>query len=639
MPLTAPYGSWKSPITTELMTAKTIGLNALCLDGADLYWSESRPLEGGRVALMRLSPGNPPVECLPAQFNVRTRVHEYGGGAFAAFEGVLYFINFRDQCLYRQQPGGRPEILASSPGQRHADFTLDRARQRLICIREDHSAGGEPRNSVVTISLQTDQPGLTLAAGHDFFSNPRLSPDGSQLCWLAWDHPNMPWDGTTLWRATFQPDGTLGPPEAVAGGPGESIFQPEWSPDGVLHFVSDRSGWWNLYRLGRGLEALAPLNAEFGDPQWVFGMRTYAFLSAQEILCRYTQNGHWTLARLDTAAGTLTPLDLPYSDYADIHTGSGAAFFLGGSPTQPASILRLDPASQQLKVLRRAFEPSIAPGYFSQPQPVEFPTENGLTAYGIFYPPANQDFTAPPGELPPLMVLSHGGPTGATSTTLRYSLQYWTSRGFAVLDVNYGGSTGYGRAYRLRLNDRWGIVDVDDCCNGARWLAGQGLVDPQRMAIRGGSAGGFTTLAALVFRNVFSAGASHYGIGDLEALALDTHKFESRYCDNLIGPYPARRDLYHERSPVRHVEQLSTPIILLQGDSDPVVPPNQAESMYLAARARKVPTAFLLFKDEQHGFRKAENIKRSFEAELYFYSKIFKFQTADEIEPVEIENL
>jgi dipeptidyl aminopeptidase/acylaminoacyl peptidase len=450
----------------------------------------------------------------------------------------------------------------------------------------------------------------------------------------------MPWDGTELWVADILPDGALGQRNQVAGGKDESIFQPEWSPEGVLHFVSDKSGWWNLYRLnGEQVEALYPAEAEFGLPQWVFGMRTYAFLGPQDILCLFTRDAMWTLARLDCDRKTLISLDLPFTSFSDLWAGDGFAVFQAGSPSQPAGLWRFSVATGALEALKLSFEPTIAPGYFSIPRPVEFPTENGLTAHALFYPPANPDFIAPEGELPPLRVLSHGGPTGSTGSVLRYSIQFWTSRGFAVLDVNYGGSTGYGRAYRMRLNNNWGIVDVDDCCNGARWLAEQGLVDGKRMAISGGSAGGFTTLAALVFKNTFSAGASHYGIGDLEALARDTHKFESRYCDHLIGPYPERRDLYLERSPVRHVEKLSTPIILLQGDSDPVVPPNQAEMMFEAAKARQVPTALLMFKDEQHGFRKAENIKRAVEAEFYFYSKIFGFTPADDIEPFNIENL
>ncbi len=648
MPTIAPYGSWKSPITTDLMVAKAIGLGQIALDGTDIYWLESRPLEGGRNALVRLAPNGTPTDCLPAEFNVRTRVHEYGGGAYAVFEGVIYFVNFKDQHLYRQQPGGAPEVLTPGDGYRYADFALDRVRNRLICIREDHTQGGEPVNTIVAVSLEGGDNGTILAEGDNFYSTPRVSPDSSQLCWLAWNHPNMPWDGTELWVATFQPDGALGERQQVAGGAAESIFQPEWSPDGILHFISDRSGWWNLYQLENGPKPLYPKNHEFGLPQWQFATPTYAFVSATEIICLFSENdGIWKLARLDTVKKTLTPLDLPFTDYYYLHAGAGRAVFMAASPTEPYSVNQFDLASGQLSILRRSFEPmkvpgasdGIDPGYFSIPQPVEFPTENGLTAHALFYPPANPDFSAPAGELPPLRVLSHGGPTGSTSSALRYGLQYWTSRGFAVLDVDYGGSTGYGRAYRERLNGQWGLVDVDDCCNGARWLAAQGLVDGKRMAISGGSAGGFTTLAALVFRNVFNAGASHFGIGDLEALVQDTHKFESRYCDNLIGPYPERKDLYIERSPVKHVEKLATPIILLQGDSDPVVPPNQSESMFQAARAREVPTAYLLFKDEQHGFRQAENIKRAFEAEFYFYAKIFQFDPADEIEPVEIENL
>lgn len=640
MPTIAPYGSWKSPITTELMTAKSIGLGQVALDGADIYWLESRPLEGGRNALMKRSPGAEPVECLPQEFNVRARVHEYGGGAYKVWDGVIYFINFKDQRLYRLEPGATPEALTPAEGYRYADFALDRARGRLICIREDHTGGGEAVNTLAAIPLEGGSNGDVLVEGCDFYSTPRISPDGKKLCYLAWNHPNMPWDGTELWVAELRADGTLGERKQAAGGKDESIFQPEWSPEGVLHFISDKSGWWNLYRMESGqAEALYPAEAEFGLPQWAFGMRTYAFLGPQDILCLFTRAGMWTLARLDADRKALISFDLPFTSFADIWAGDGFAVFQAGSPSQPSALWRFSVATGAREALKLSFEPTIAPGFFSIPRPVEFPTENGLTAHALFYPPANSDFVAPEGQLPPLRVLSHGGPTGSTSSVLRYSIQFWTSRGFAVLDVNYGGSTGYGRAYRMRLNDNWGIVDVDDCCNGARWLAEQGLVDGKRMAISGGSAGGFTTLAALVFKDTFSAGASHYGIGDLEALARDTHKFESRYCDTLIGPYPQRRDLYLERSPVRHVERLSTPIILLQGDSDPVVPPNQAEMMFEAAKAREVPTALLMFKDEQHGFRKAENIKRAVEAEFYFYSKIFHFTPADDIEPVDIENL
>ncbi|MCX7754012.1 MAG: S9 family peptidase [Anaerolineales bacterium] len=637
MPQIAPYGSWKSPITTEVMTAKTIGLMQASLDGNDVYWLESRPLEGGRNALVKAVPGAEPVECLPPEFNVRTRVHEYGGGAYAVFDGVIFFVNFKDQRLYRLTPGGAPEALTPAEGYRYADFALDRARNRLICVCEDHIGGGEPVNTLVAVPLSGGSSGEVLVSGFDFFSNPRLSPDGTQLCYLTWNHPNMPWDGTTLWVARIGEDGALGQSKPVAGGKAESIFQPEWSPEGVLHFVSDRTGWWNLYRLnGDEAEALYPAEAEFGMPQWVFGMRTYAFLGARELACAFTRNGLWTLARLEADRKALMPFDLPFTAFSDVCVGEGAVVFLAGSPEQPFGVWRFHPRSGALEALKLSFAPEIPRGYFSTPRPVEFPTENGQTAHALFYPPTNPDFRAPEGELPPLRVISHGGPTAATNAVLNYRIQYWTSRGFAVLDVNYGGSTGYGRAYRERLNGNWGIVDVDDCCNGARWLAEQGLVDGKRMAISGGSAGGFTTLAALVFKDVFAAGASHYGVSDLEALARDTHKFESRYLDSLVGPYPERRDLYLARSPIHHADRLSTPIILLQGDSDPVVPPNQSEAMFRAAKARGVPTAYLLFEGEQHGFRKAENIRRAFEAEFYFYAKIFGFSPADEIEPVEV---
>ncbi len=640
MPTTAPYGSWKSPITTELMLAQSIGIGQFAIDGETIYWSESRPLEAGRSTLVRKTPRKAPEDCVPAEFNVRTRVHEYGGGAFAVFDGVIYFVHYKDQRLYRQKPGGAPEVLAAREGCRYADFALDQTRSRLICIREDHSQGGEALNTVVAVSL-TDGAETILAEGYNFFASPRIRPDGRQLAWLCWNHPNMPWDGSELWLADIQPDGSLSNRKQVAGRVDVSIFQPEFSPGGILHFVSDQSGWWNLHKLnGDKIEPIYPMEAEFGQPQWVFGMCSYAFASETEILCIVQQGGKGILARLDTVKLTLTPLDLPYTDFSDIRAGAGFAVLGAGSAAEPYALIKLDLASGATEILRRNFEVTIDPGYFSQPRALEFPTNGGLTSHGFFYPPANRDFDAPAGEKPPLVVLSHGGPTGSTSTILRYGIQYWTSRGFAVFDVDYGGSTGYGRAYRMRLNGNWGIVDVDDCANGALWLAEQGLVDRNRLAIRGGSAGGYTTLACLVFRpGVFGAGASHFGISDLEALAKDTHKFESRYLDNLVGPYPARKDIYEARSPIHHTRQLATPLILFQGDEDPVVPPNQAQMMFDAARAREVPTAYVLFAGESHGFRKAENIKRSIEGELYFYSKIFKFDLADPIEPVEIENL
>jgi dipeptidyl aminopeptidase/acylaminoacyl peptidase len=430
-------------------------------------------------------------------------------------------------------------------------------------------------------------------------------------------------------------------PVRVVGGPTESVFQPGWSPDGVLHFVVESSGWWNLYSWADGMpKALYPMDAEFGRPQWVFGMSTYGFASPTRILCCYSQHGNWHLAWLDTKIGELTPIESGYTDISHIQIGKGFAAFLAGSPTQPPAVVRMDTESGAMQRIRPAFEVTVDTGYFSTPESITFPTDGGQQAHAIYYPPANKDFRAPVGERPPLIVISHGGPTGAASNVLRYATQFWTSRGFAVADVNYGGSAGYGREYRQRLNGNWGVVDLADCCNAALSLVDKGLADRNRLAIRGGSAGGYTTLACLTFRNdVFKAGASHFGLSELEMFAKDTHKFESRYMYSLIGPYPARRDLYFERSPINYVGNISAPIILFQGDEDKIVPPSQSKLMFEAVRSKGLPVAYLLFQGEQHGFRKSENIKRSLEAELYFYGKIFGFEPADPIEAVAIENL
>lgn len=636
---TAPYGSWKSSITSDLIVAATIGLGQIALDGDTVYWSEARPTEGGRNVVVRWSPDGQTTDLLPAPFNARTRVHEYGGGAFAVHQDVVYFSHFPDQRLYRQALSSEPQPLTHSGALRYADAILDKHRHRLLCVCEDHTVTNqEPVNKLVSINLSTGEVS-TLVAGHDFYSSPRLSPDGSRLAWLAWKHPNMPWDGTELWVGEFTTEGRIEQKRHVTDGPTESVFQPEWAPDGVLHFTSDRTGWWNLYRWRNGeVEALCPMEAEFGRPQWVFGMSTYAFVSAHTLVCAYSTKGTWRLALLDTATRTLTPLNTPYTEIWDIRATSTHVVFGGGSPTAPAAIVRLDLSTQQSTILRRANTLSLDPGYFSVPQAIAFPTENGLSAHALFYPPQNRDYAAPATEKPPLLVKSHGGPTASAQTTLNLSIQYWTSRGVAVLDVNYGGSSGYGRAYRNRLKGQWGIVDVDDCVNGAKFLVEKGLADANRLAITGGSAGGYTTLCALTFRDFFKAGASHYGICDLEALAHDTHKFESRYEESLVGPYPARQDLYRERSPIHFTNRLSCPVIFFQGSEDKIVPPNQAEMMVAALRTKGVPVAYVPFAGEQHGFRKAENIKRALDAELYFYSRVFGFSLADPVEPVPIEN-
>ncbi len=637
----APYGSWKSPITTDLITGQSISLIELALDDQDIYWLEGHPKEGGRYTIMRRTPDGEITECTPPEFNVRTTVHEYGGGAFTVSKGVIYFSNFKDQHLYRQRIGGKPEVLTPGNGYRYADLVVDQNHNRLICILEDHTSTGEAINTIVGVNLDSGDNGMILKEGNNFYSSARLSPDGMKLAYLTWNHPNMPWDGCELWVADIEAGGALLNPKLVAGSNTESIFQPEWSPDGVLHFVGETNGWWNLYRWKNSkIEAIYPMEAEFGEPQWVFGMFTYDFLSPTKILCCYSQKGTWYLATVDSSSKELIPLGTTYTDFSDIRVGNGFGIFLAGSPTQPLSVIRMDTETERLEIIRQSFEVTVDPENFSIPYPIRFPTTGGREAHANYYPPKNKEYNAPKSERPPLMVISHGGPTSASGTTLRYNIQYWTSRGMAVLDVNYGGSTGYGREYRHRLNGNWGVVDVDDCCNGALYLVKERLADAKRLTIHGGSAGGYTTLACLTFRNdVFKAGASHYGLSELEVFVKDTHKFESRYLYSLIGPYPEMKDLYLERSPINYTKNLGCPLILFQGDEDRVVPPSQSQMMFEAVRAKELPVAYLLFEGEQHGFRKAENIKRSFEAELYFYSKIFGFDLADQIEPVEIENL
>ncbi|MGC9347953.1 MAG: S9 family peptidase [Anaerolineae bacterium] len=645
-PEVAPYGTWASPITSDLIVAKSIRLGNAILDGDDVYWLEGRPSEGGRNVLVKRTPDGEVTDVIPPPFNARTRVHEYGGGAVIVRHGTVYFSNYRDQRMYRVGSAGAvPEQLTPPTPIRYADGVIDGTRRRIICVIEDHTESalkansGEPVNAIGSVSLE-DGAVQRLVDGSDFYATPRLRPDGQQLAWLNWDHPNMPWDGTELWIADLDDAGRPCNARRVAGGPTESVFQPVWSPDGVLTFVSDRSGWWNIYRCeDDDIKALTPMAAEFGQPQWNFGLSTYAYVSPDRIVCTYTRAGADQLAFLDVHTRELSPIDTPYTSLRGIAADENRVFFNGGAPTRPSALVVIDIATEELRIFRRSADLDLDPGYLSVPQSLEFPTEDGRTAYGLFYRPHNRDFVAPAGEKPPLLVLSHGGPTSATSSSLSLRIQYWTSRGFAVLDVNYGGSTGYGRPYREYLKGRWGVVDVDDCANGARFLVDRGLVDGERLAIRGSSAGGYTTLRALTFRDVFRAGASYYGVSDLEALAREIHKFESRYLDGLVGPYPESRDTYVERSPIHHLDRLHCPIIFFQGLEDEVVPPNQAELMVTALREEGFPVAYLAFEGEQHGFRRDKNIKRALDAELYFYGKIFGFEPADEIEPVDIDNL
>ncbi|MGI9045373.1 MAG: S9 family peptidase [Burkholderiales bacterium] len=643
----ADFGSWHSPFSAAMVAAGANSLGQIVSDGDDVYWVEMRPSEGGRGVVVREQVDGTVSDITPAPFNVRTRVHEYGGGAFTTIDGEVYFVNFADQRLYRQRGRSAPQPLTAASARRYADFAYDAARERLICVCENHSDSScEAINTLACVALD-DGSQCILVTGSDFYSSPRLSPDQRHLAWLSWHYPNMPWDGCELWVGEFDGNGNIGSSERVAGGASEAIVQPQWSPDGVLHFISDRSGFWNLYRrVDENLEALCAMHADFAAAHWVFGLSTYAFLAQQRLICAYTTLGSWRLATIDTPNGELTDIRLPYSEISSLHVQRGAAVFIAASPSEASSVVRLpidrDGKIGAIEIVQRSslFTPDAST--ISAPQAIEFATRHGseqLTAHGFFYAPKNPRFRAPEGTRPPLIVISHGGPTAATSTALNLKTQYWTSRGFAVLDVNYSGSTGYGRAYRERLKGGWGVIDVDDCIAGARYLVERGDADGDKLIIRGASAGGYTTLCALTFRDAFKAGASYYGVSDLEALDLDTHKFESRYTASLVGPYPEMRATYVERSPVHFASQLSCPIILLQGLDDKIVPPNQAEKMLDAVRAKGLPVAYVAFEGEQHGFRRAENIQRALEAELYFYARIFGFTLAENIHPIEIENL
>ncbi len=612
----APYGSWTSPVTTDLIVADSVSLGQVALDGDDVYWIEGRPREAGRCVIVKNG-----VDITPAGLSARSRVHEYGGGAFAVADGVVYFVNDRDQQIYREKTP-----VTRVAGLRFADLAVD--GQRLLAVCEDHRGGGEPVHSIVAIR---DGGIETLVAGHDFYSSPRVF--GEHFACVGWNHPNMPWDETELWL-----DG-----HRIAGG--ASIMQPEWSPDGVLHFIADFTGWWNLYRYRHGrIEPVWEGPAEVGAPQWVFGMSAYAFEAPGRIVLAFNQRGQWRLARLED--GKLTRIETPYTDISQVRANDRQVVFIGASPTEPASVVRLGGATSRSRpaaeprpdgrtheILRRSTSVTLDARYVSVGEPIEF-----AGAHAFYYPPKNDDYSAPAGELPPLIVMAHGGPTSAARHSFDLAKQFWTSRGFAVADVNYRGSTGYGRAYRQALYGNWGVADVEDCIAAARYLVGQRKADPNRLIIRGGSAGGYTTLCALTFHNVFQAGASYFGISDLEA-SNDTHKFESRYNDRLVAPWPAGREIYHARSPLRHCDRLNCPVIFFQGLEDKIVLPNQSERMVEAMRNKGLPVAYLAFEGEQHGFRKADTLRRALDAELYFYSRIFGFELAGSVEPVRIENL
>ncbi len=641
-----PYGSWPTPIDSQLVVRAAVGIGEVAVGDGAVWWAEQRPQEGGRTQLVRLGADGGRREVLPEGANARTAVHEYGGGAWWVHGETVWYTEWADQRLHRLRPGGEPETLTPGGtvprGERWADGDVHPDGSRMAVVRERHPAAGgaaDVVNEIVLLPTDGGEPQV-VATGPDFVSDPRWSPDGSALCWLEWDHPDMPWDST---RLVLHATGRQ--PELVAGGPGESVFQPRWAPDGTLWFCSDRTGWWNLYRrrADATVEPVVRMDAEIGTVQWGFGQSRYAFLGDGRVVFAYRRDGRDQLAVHDPG-GPVVDVDLPYTVLGSVHAEADRVVLVAASPTREQAVVRLrlgagPPA--QVEVLRPPRDLALEDGWFSAPEHIRFPSAGGRTAHALFYPPTNPRCAGPDGTLPPLLVLIHGGPTGSAPGLLRLVVQYWTSRGFAVVDVDYAGSAGYGRAYRELLKGTWGVADVEDCVAAARWLADQGLVDPERLCIRGGSAGGFTTMAALVAHDLFAAGGNHFGVADLEALARETHKFESRYLDGLIGPFPERRDLYVERSPINHVDSFDTPLVVFQGLEDEVVPPAQSRLIVDGLRARGVPVAYVEFAGEQHGFRQASTMRRALDGELSFYSQVLGFPLpADEvIEPITVENL
>jgi dipeptidyl aminopeptidase/acylaminoacyl peptidase len=653
----APYGSWSSPIHSRLLTQKSVRLSEpkLQADGT-LFWLESRPQEKGRSVLMRQT-GDKTVEVLPAEFSVTSSVHEYGGGSYCLTPNHVFFVNGKDQNVYQYRLNGsdQPIALTSQKSCRYADLEFDALHKRILCVQEIHTKDCEAVNQIIAIDITTKAT-TVIASGCDFYSNPRLSPDQQQLCWLSWNHPSMPWDNTECWIADIDYQGKLTHPTHIAGGTssqaqGESIFQPQWHKNGNLFFVSDRNNWWNLYcyqqtghKQGR-ITSITNLEAEFATPQWVFGMSCYGFLSEEEVLATCTQNGRWRLVHINLLTLELSFIEptsdaSPWTDISSITcNGNGSAALLAASATQASSLNTMSFISNKLEhqnIACYSSQNNLLIEDISQPTSITFNTgkQKNDQAYGFYYPPQNARFEGEADTQPPVIVLCHGGPTGATDTGLNLKIQYWTSRGFAVADINYRGSTGYGRQYRQKLNNNWGITDVEDVCAAVDYLATQKLIDPTKAVIKGSSAGGYTVLAALTFSDTFTAGTSLYGIGNLETLALDTHKFEARYMDSLVGPYPATKQIYLDRSPLFHADKLNCPVIFFQGLDDKVVPPNQASAMVNALKSKGVPVAHVEFKGEGHGFRQASSIQQCLENELSFYAQLFEFEIDKSIEPV-----
>ena len=640
-----PCGSWPTPVTADLVVRASRTLSGVATDGEVVYWSEMRPEEGGRTQIVRLEPGGVPTDLLPEGANARSQVHEYGGGAWWVRAGVVWYVDWSDQRLRRLDPGGEPVVLTAEAPEggsvRWADGDVNPHDGRLALVRETHPVGSRGAVDVVNEIVVLDHAGAadTVACGSDFASDPRWSPDGSALAWLEWDHPAMPWDASTLKVQTLMGVSTVAGGVDVAE---EGICQPQWAPDGSLWFCSDRDDWWSLYRwtLEDGVQRMVDRPGDVGRPKWTFGPKRYAFLPDGRVVLAILHEGNDSVCLLEPD-GTLVDLPVDSTCVEDMAASGTAVVLVGSSPTAEPAVRRLDLAGGQVEDLSAPRDLGLGPEWFSLPAHIEFPGGDGRPTYANFYPPTSPTAAPLEGELPPLIVMLHGGPTSNAVTTLSVARQFWTTRGFAVVDVDYGGSTGYGRAYRNRLRGQWGVLDVGDCVAAVTWLVGQGWVDPDRVVIRGGSAGGFTVLMALAVSDVFAAGADHYGVADVGALARDTHKFESRYLDNLIAPYPQERELYVERSPLSHLDSLTSPLVVFQGADDQVVPPAQSEMIVSALREKRLPVAYRLYEGEQHGFRRADNIVDSLQAELSFYSQVLGFELPEDegIPTLPVENL
>lgn len=630
----APYGAWASPITAELTTRNAVGLSSVRLDGDDLYWIESRPDEGGRrVIVKRDSEGNQ-TDAIPADFSSRTRVHEYGGGSYDVWDGVIYFSNHSDQILYAHTPGETPKALTTD-GYRYADCIMDIGHNQLICVQEDHTQDGEPVNTLVSVGLEGGNV-RTLFSGTDFVSSPALNPAGDTLVWITWDHPNMNWDNTKMWMASVTDQGSLSGTETAVSRASLSVQEPRWTSDGKLHYISDPEGWWNFqtYADGESIPATEEA-AEFGK-SGALGAHSWAYLSNTEIIAKYEQEGTSHLAMVDLESGEVDEIETPYVNISKVYSNGDKIYMLGATTTTASEIVEY--VDGDFITVKKSQDAIVDAAFISEPEAITFPNDKGEDVHAFYYPPINPNFVAPEDTLPPTIVRLHGGPTGATSAAFRANRQFWTSRGFAIVDINYGGSTGYGREYRERLRGQWGIVDIADTKAALDYLVEEGLADREKLLIAGGSAGGYSVLVALSQHDIFAAGANYFGISDLEVLARDTHKYESRYLDSLIGKYPEDMDIYKARSPINSLDGFNSPLITFQGLLDEVVPPNQSELIVTALREKGVPVAYYPYEGEYHGFGKKENIIHSLESELVFYGKILGFIPAGELPEIKIDN-